>query len=102
MVLRVRSGAGLAVQREAGRVGVAAAEGALEADVRALPRGDAAVVVQRGGRDGLAALAVGGAPAAGDLLVTGEGEAERPAVDGGAAGVGDRHAAHEATGPLAL
>ena len=85
-----RSGrAGGAVDGEAGGRGVAGGPGALEADGGAGAGGDRRVVVLVG--DGHALTTLGGhpVPGVGDLLITREGEAQRPAVDRRRASVGE-------------
>src|SRR5579859_6530300 len=91
-----------AVDGEAGRVGVAAGPAALEAVGDARPGGDGAVVAGVGEGGVLAGLGEAAVQVAGDLLVAGEGEGQRPPADRGGAGVGDDDLGSEAAGPFAV
>src|SRR5579859_6053796 len=90
------------VDGEAGRVGVAAAPGALEAVRDAGAWRDGAVVAGVGEGRVLTGLGEAAVEAAGNLLVAREGEGQRPSVDRGRTGVGDGHLGGEATGPFAV
>src|SRR6266487_2664143 len=96
-----RSGAGGAVDAEAGWCGVVACPGALEAERGVATGADGGVVAEVGAGDAGSALGDGGVPGVGDLLVAGEGEGQSPAVDRGGAGVVDGHIGDEPAGPLA-
>src|SRR5260221_6556916 len=92
-------GAGGAVDRERRRVSDAAGPGALEAVRDVAARRDGAVVAGVGEGGVLPGLGEAAVEVAGDLLVAGEGEGQRPPVDGGRAGVLDDHLGGEAAGP---
>src|ERR1035438_10164079 len=85
-----RSGpAGRAIDGEGGWDGVAGGPGALEAHRGAAARRDGGVVAGVGDRHALPALRGHAVPGGGDLLVTREGELERPAADRRCAAVPD-------------
>src|SRR5581483_9583853 len=90
------------VEGEGAGAGVVRCPGALEAELDVAAGRDARVVADVGGCGGAAGLREGGVPGVGDLLVSGEGPLQRPAVDRGGAGVGDRHVRGETAGPLVL
>src|SRR5436305_9417146 len=96
------AGAGCSVELERAGVAVVGTPGSLEAEGRAAARRDHRVVSGIRGGDRVSALVDGRAPRAGDVLIAGEGEAERPAVDAAATGVGDGDVAGEAALPLRL
>src|SRR5258707_4878891 len=91
-----------AVDGEAGRAGVVAGPGALEAVGDAGAGRDGAVVAGVGEGRVRAGLGEATVEVAGDVLVAGEGEGQRPSVDRGGAGVGDDHLGGEAAGPFAV
>src|SRR5581483_86812 len=74
------------VEGEGAGAGVVRCPGALEAELDVAAGRDARVVADVGGCGGAAGLREGGVPGVGDLLVSGEGPLQRPAVDRGAAG----------------
>src|SRR5450631_2293934 len=98
---RIGSATAGAVEGEAGGCGVVGGPGALEAHGGAGAWADRAVVTGVGGGHGGSALGDGRVPGVGDMLVAGEGELQRPAVDRRGAGVPDRDVGHEAAAPLA-
>src|SRR5580693_1630935 len=80
-----------AVDGEASRVGVVAGPGALEAVCDAGAWRDGPVVAGIGEGRVLTGLGEASVEVAGDLLVSREGEGQRPPVDRGRTGVGDDH-----------
>src|ERR1017187_9685086 len=98
---RIGSAAAGAVEGEAGGGGVVGGPGALEAHGGAGAWADRAVVTGVGGGHGGSALGDGRVPGVGDMLVAGEGELQRPAVDRRGAGIADRDVGHGAALPLA-